>query len=116
VLFVFIVTDALAFGDRDVEVFFRLRRLHIEEIRTLSRPHALREDLIFVAVVLFQCPHPPLQGILVYDGVWWFDVGRGAYGAAPDRGGDASALSYFRNTATFPFATWVPSSDAATTI
>jgi hypothetical protein len=62
VLLILIVTNTLALGDRDVEVFLGLRRFHIEEVGPLSGPDAFCEDLIFVAIGI-QIP-PPLSLVI----------------------------------------------------
>jgi len=54
VLLIFFLSNPFAFRDRDIEVLFRLRRFHVEEVRALAGSHALGEDFIFV--VVFQRP------------------------------------------------------------
>jgi len=50
VLLVLLFTDTLAFRNGDVEVLFRLCRLHIKEIRPFAGANTFCEDLIFVCV------------------------------------------------------------------
>lgn len=59
VLFVLFFTYSLAFRNRDVEILFRFRRLHVKEIRALSRANAFSEDFIFVGV--FQRTSLPIR-------------------------------------------------------
>jgi len=59
-LLVLIFTDSLTFRDRDIEILLGLCRLHIKEVRAFSCPHTLREDLIFVAIVV-QGLRPPCK-------------------------------------------------------
>lgn len=58
VFLIFFLANALAFRDCNVEVLLGFRRFDVEEIGSLSGPDPLREDLIFVAVVI-QCPALP---------------------------------------------------------
>jgi hypothetical protein len=51
VLFVLLLSHALALGDRDIKVFFRLRRLHVKEVRALASTNPTSEDLFFVTVL-----------------------------------------------------------------
>jgi hypothetical protein len=59
VLFIFLFSDTLALGNCDVEVLFGFCGLYVKEIRAFTRPHPLREDLIFIRV--FQGPTTSLQ-------------------------------------------------------
>lgn len=52
VLLVFLFPDALALGNRNIEILFGFRRLDVEKVRALTCPHAFGED--FVLVVVFQ--------------------------------------------------------------
>lgn len=59
VLFVLFLSDPLAFRYRDIEVFFRFRRLDIKEIRALSRADTFGENFIFVGI--FQRTNLPIR-------------------------------------------------------
>ena len=50
VLLVLLLTDAFALSNCNVEIFLRLRRLHIEEVSALPSTNPARKDLLFVAV------------------------------------------------------------------
>jgi hypothetical protein len=51
-LFVFVFADTLAFRYRDIEIFLRFCRFHVEEVRAFACPDTFREDLVFVPIVI----------------------------------------------------------------
>lgn len=62
VLLVFVFTDALTLRDRDIEILLRLGGFHIKEVRSFPGANPLRENLIFVAIVI-QGLRPPCKEI-----------------------------------------------------
>lgn len=117
VFLVLVFTNSFALGDGDIEVFFGLRGLHIEEVGPFSGTHALRENLVFVAIVVIQGLHPPCASDMYFVSVT-------AMGGSSPRVPSVDMrlrvfyepITYLLTIATLPVATLLPSSEYATTI
>ncbi len=90
VFLVFLFANPLALRNRDIEILFRFRRFYIEEIRALSRPHPLRENLVFIVI---------FQRVSSREMIWRFVN----YSSTTPM--QLSSYRYLRTTATFPAAT-----------